>query len=92
MTTEPDAARIAAAAQAVPGVAGLPGGRFGEIATLVPPRRITGVRVRDEEVIARFPMVAADLATAMRAAAGAGGRPVHVVIADLAVPAKENLS
>lgn len=88
MTPEPDAARIAAAVLAVPGVAGLHGGRFGEIATLDPPRRIKGVRVRDEDVTiavtAHFPMVAADLAAAVRAAAGVTGRAVHVILADLA--------
>ncbi|GLY38309.1 hypothetical protein Amsp01_043330 [Amycolatopsis sp. NBRC 101858] len=88
MTPEPDAARIAAAVLAVPDVAGLHGGRFGEIATLDPPRRIKGVRVRDEDVTiavtAHFPVVAADLAAAVRAAAGVTGRAVHVILADLA--------
>ncbi|MFJ7213494.1 hypothetical protein [Amycolatopsis sp. NPDC098790] len=87
MTAEPDAARIAAAVLAVPGVAGLHGGRFGEIATLVPPRRVVGVRVRDDDITialtARYPLVAADVAAQVRAAAGVRGRPVHVVIADL---------
>ncbi|MFB9688666.1 hypothetical protein [Amycolatopsis plumensis] len=88
MTSEPDAARIAAAVVAGPGVAGLHGGRFGEIATLDPPRRVKGVRVREGDVTvavtAHFPVVAAELAAAIRAAAGVTGRAVHVVLADLA--------
>ncbi|WP_410586226.1 hypothetical protein [Amycolatopsis sp. lyj-23] len=87
MTAEPDAARIAAAVLAVPGVAGLHGGRFGEVATLGPARRVAGVRVREEDVTiavtARFPVVAAELAAAVRAAAGVRGRAVHVILADL---------
>ena len=87
MTPEPDAARIAAAVLAVPGVADLHGGRFGEIAALDPPRRIAGVRVREQDVTmavtAYFPVAAADLAAAVRAAAGVTGRAVHVVLADL---------
>ena len=87
MTPEPDAARIAAAVLAVPGVAGLHGGRFGEIATFDPPRRVEGVRVREEDVTiavtAHFPVVAAELAAAVRAAASVTGRAVHVILADL---------
>ncbi|WP_410567570.1 hypothetical protein [Amycolatopsis sp. cmx-4-61] len=90
MTAEPDAARIAAAVLAVPGVAGLHGGRFGEIATLVPPQRVAGVRVRDGDVTiavtARYPLVATELAAAVRSAAGDTGREVHVVVADIVEP------
>ncbi|MBB4684168.1 hypothetical protein [Amycolatopsis jiangsuensis] len=90
MTPEAAADRIAAAVTALPQVAGLHGGRFGEIATLAPGRRVPGVRVRDEEVtvavIARFPLAAGDLAEAVRVAAGIRDRPVHVVVADLALP------
>lgn len=90
MTAGPDAARIAAAVRNVPGVTGLHGGRFGEIATLDPPRRITGVRVRDAEVTiavtAQYPVVATDLAAAVRAATGVTDHPVHVVLADLTEP------
>ncbi|GAA3524561.1 hypothetical protein GCM10022222_03890 [Amycolatopsis ultiminotia] len=90
MTPEASADRIAAAVTALPQVAGLYGGRFGEIATLAPGRRVLGVRVRDEEVTvavtARFPLVASDLAHAVRAATGVTGCPVHVVVADLLLP------
>jgi hypothetical protein len=86
----PDAARIAAAVRLVPGVTGLHAGRFGEIATLDPPRRVPGVRVRDEDVTiavtTHYPLAAAAVAAAVRAAAGVSGRPVHVVIADLTEP------
>lgn len=46
---EPDLAdEIAAAVLAVPGVAGLHAGTFGEVATYLPGRRVTGVRVRPD--------------------------------------------
>ncbi|WP_410586330.1 hypothetical protein [Amycolatopsis sp. lyj-23] len=90
MIPEPDAVRIAAAVLAVPGVAGLHGGRFGEIATLGPPQRVAGVRVRDRDVTiavtARYPLMATELAAAVRSAAGVAGRAVHVVVADIVEP------
>ncbi|WP_430333805.1 hypothetical protein [Rhodococcus sp. ACT016] len=62
------AERAAAAALAVPGVAGLHGGEFGTVATYLPGRRVTGIRIDDDacavHVTARYP---ADLfATAER--------------------------
>lgn len=39
---------VAAAVLAVPGVVRLHGGRFGELGTYLPGRRVTGVRIDDE--------------------------------------------
>jgi hypothetical protein len=39
---------VAAAARAVPGVADLHTGAFGEVATYLPGRRVNGVRLRDD--------------------------------------------
>lgn len=41
---------IAAAVSVVPGVAGLHGGVFGEVASYLPGRRVTGVRARGDAV------------------------------------------
>ncbi|PZT99525.1 MAG: hypothetical protein DI630_16650 [Gordonia sp. (in: high G+C Gram-positive bacteria)] len=40
--------QIAAAVTAVPGVAGLHGGMFGEVATYLPGRRIPGIRIAEQ--------------------------------------------
>ena len=80
---------IAAAVTGVAMIAGLHGGRFGEIVSYLPGRRITGVRVVDEavqvHVSGRWPATGAQIAAAVRAAAApyAGHRPVTVVVADL---------
>lgn len=42
--------RVAERVRAVPGVFGLHAGAFGEAATYLPGRRVTGVRMRDEQV------------------------------------------
>lgn len=50
MTTSPvdRADAVAAAVTSVPGVGGLHGGSFGEVATYLPGRRVPGVRLTDE--------------------------------------------
>lgn len=75
MTTRPDATvadRVAAATRSVPGVAGLHPGAYGEVATYLPGRRITGVRVGDDRtevhVIVRFGVPVLATADAVRAA------------------------
>ena len=45
---------IAAAVLAVPGVAALHPGMFGEVGTYLPGRRVTGVRITDDEVTHSF--------------------------------------
>ncbi|MEV6908713.1 hypothetical protein [Amycolatopsis sp. NPDC051071] len=88
---EIDADRIATAVQALPVVAGLHSGRFGEIATLLRGRRIPGIRVRDDEitigVIGRYPATAVEISDDVRAAVGPLDRPIHVRIGDIAAPA-----
>ncbi|BBX10642.1 hypothetical protein [Mycolicibacterium aichiense] len=41
---------VASVARAVPGVADLHPGMFGEVGTYLPGRRVTGVRIRDDRV------------------------------------------
>jgi hypothetical protein len=86
-----DADRIATAVQAGPHVAGLHSGRFGEIATYLPGRRVPGVRVRPDEitigVTGRYPATATEIGDEVRAAVGPVGRPVNVRIGDIAPPA-----
>jgi hypothetical protein len=84
---EIDADRIAAAVQANREVAGLDGGRYGEIATYLPGRRVSGVRIRPDSVtigvIGRYPATAAEIDACVRAAVGPLDRPLHVHIGDL---------
>jgi len=82
--------RIAAAVTAVPGVAGLHPGLFGEAATYLPGRRVAGIRVGergvDVHVSVRFgvpiPQVAERIRTAV-AAIDAGAGPVTVTVEDV---------
>ncbi|MDQ7810832.1 hypothetical protein Q5425_44520 [Amycolatopsis sp. A133] len=87
---EIDPDRIAAAVQALAPVAGLHSGRFGEIATPLPGRRVPGVRIREDEitigVTIRYPARCTEVGAAVRAAVGAVDRPVVVRIGDV-VPA-----
>ncbi|WP_328450257.1 MULTISPECIES: hypothetical protein [unclassified Amycolatopsis] len=88
---EPDPAVVATLVTALPQVAALHAGHFGEIATLLPGRRVPGVRVRPEDitigVTGRYPATAAEIGTAVRLAVGPADRPVHVHIGDIAAPA-----
>jgi len=89
----PDLAELAAAAAlAVPGVAGLYPGAFGEIATHLPGRRVAGVRRRstgdgtsiDVHVVALLGGDLRELAAAVhRAVRAAVGGNVHVYVDDL---------
>ena len=87
---EIDAHRIAAAVRAGPHIAGLDGGRVGEIATYLPGRRVRGVRIRPDAVtigvIGRYPATVAVIAACVRDAVGPLDRPVHVRVTDLAAP------
>ncbi|GAA3001147.1 hypothetical protein [Actinokineospora diospyrosa] len=82
MTPEIEAAVVAAAVNALPQVAGPHSGRYGEIATYLPGRRIDGVRVRATEiavgVVARYPATVAEV--------GPGGPAPHVWIGDVVFP------
>ena len=83
---------VAAAVQACPGVSGLDGGRFGEVASYLPGRRVQGVAVRKDSVTAqvrtRWAVSAADLLSQITAVLTPliGGRRVEVVVADIDDP------
>ena len=90
------AEQIAAVVTAHPAVAGLDGGIFGAVATYLPGRRLTGVRVGegDEPVELAvvlhldqpIPGVVRDL---RREVSGmCGGAAVDITVADVAVPAR----
>lgn len=86
-----DVERLTAAALAVPGVTGLHGGQFGEVATYLPGRRVVGIRASATSVAVHVVVTAAALPavlTTVRAAitAAADGRTVDVVIAELHQP------
>lgn len=80
---------VAALALAVPGVAALHPGMFGEVATYLPGRRVTGVRVRDGAVDVHVAVwhsaPVRDTAAAVRDAVGAAlpGLDVNVTVEDI---------
>ena len=82
---------LAAAALASPDVVALSGGLQGEVATYLPGRRVTGVRVRDAvvdvHVVARYGPPMDEIGAQVRAALTpwVGDRTVAVTIDDLAV-------
>lgn len=88
----PDLDRVAAAALGCPLIADLTGGRFGEVATYLPGRRLVGVRAVDGEieihVVARWGAPLPDVAQAVRAAVSphVGATPVAVFIDDIELP------
>lgn len=88
----PDPELLAPLVQACPAVAGLHGGRFGEVATYLPGRRVRGVRVTEAgveiHVVGRYPASTTEIAAQVRAATApkVGALPVHVTIEDLALP------
>ncbi len=76
---------------AVPGVEGLHGGVFGEVATYLPGRRVTGLRVRGEDVDVHLVLAWGQpvLATADRvrdALARKVKGQVHVTVEDIRAP------
>src|SRR3954452_4021578 len=94
---QPDPDAIAAAVTGCPSVRGLSGGVAGEVATYLPGRRVTGVRVNpgrvEVHVVARYgaPLQALDseVRAAVQAAAPVfGGEPltVDVIVADVENP------
>lgn len=90
-----DIEAAASAALGCPLIADLTAGRYGEVATYRPGRRIAGVRVADGElevhVVARWGVPLPEVAEAVRAAVTphAGGLPVAVYVDDIEVPALE---
>jgi hypothetical protein len=86
-----DVDAVAAAVQGCPGVSGLDGGRFGEVASYLPGRRVAGVVVSGGRVTvqvrSRWAVPAADLLSQITAVlAPITGRRVDVVIADIDDP------
>ncbi|MGI8807483.1 MAG: hypothetical protein ACR2KK_06520 [Acidimicrobiales bacterium] len=87
---------VAAAALGCPLIAGLTGGRFGEVATYGPGRRILGVRVVDGaielHVVAKWGAPLPEVAEVARAAVAphAEGLPIAVFVDDIELP--EDLS
>ena len=86
--TEDISERIVAAVLATPGVAAMHGGTFGEVATYLPGRRVTGVTVGPAScavhLAARYPANVVDTAERVRAAVESlVDVPVDVIIEDL---------
>lgn len=87
-TVDEQADRIAAAVLGVPGVAGLHAGMFGEVATYLPGRRVTGVRLAADVVDVHVSVL---IDAPIRATAGAIRRavapwttlPVDVTVEDV---------
>lgn len=83
---------VAAAALGCPLIADLTGGRFGEVATYRPGRRILGVRMVDGtievHVVAKWGRPLPEVADAVRAAVAhhSGELPVAVFVDDIEVP------
>jgi hypothetical protein len=87
-----DLEAVAAAALGCPFIAGLSGGRFGEVATYLPGRRVLGVRQADGtvevHVVACWGVPLPDVADVVRAAVApyTGDLPAAVFIEDIEVP------
>jgi len=80
---------VAALVLAIPGVAGLHPGRFGEVATYLPGRRVTGVKLSDDRVevhvVVEFDAPIRAVASQIQTLVGAAvPAPVEVFIEDLA--------
>jgi hypothetical protein len=85
---EDDAERIAAAVSSVKGVVGLHAGMFGEVATYLPGRRVSGIRIGADRVdvhvsLALDAPVRPTAAAIQRAVAEITDLPVDVTIEDL---------
>ena len=82
--------RLAAAVLAVPGVAALHPGMFGEVGTYLPGRRVAGIRLTDTvvdvHVVVVFGVAVRDTAAAVRSVVGSlhPGVEVNVTVEDIA--------
>ena len=87
-----DLEAVAAAALGSPLIAGLTGGRFGDVATYLPGRRVLGVREADGtievHVVAKWGRALPEVADVVRAAVAphVGDTPVAVFVDDIEVP------
>ena len=82
---------VAAATRAVPGVADLHTGAFGEVATYLPGRRVNGVRLREQvtevHIVLTWGSPLLDTADRVRAAVAAlVTTPVDVTVEDVVEP------
>ena len=90
--------RIAAAVRAVPGVADLHPGMFGEVGTYLPGRRVPGVRITDTTVEVHitvfFDAPVRDTAAAVRSvvAAQLPGAAVNITVEDVVRPHPPDLN
>lgn len=94
MTEPDDADRIAARVLTVPGVAGLHGGRFGEVATYLPGRRVLGVALTEAtcaiHLVVAYPNNVCDVAHAVRVAITTlVSVPVTITVEDVAAPSAD---
>ncbi|MCW2718676.1 MAG: hypothetical protein QOG20_4101 [Pseudonocardiales bacterium] len=91
----PLAEQVAAVVTAHPAVAGLHGGIYGAVATYLPGRRLTGVRIGEGDepvevaVVLRLGHPIPGVVSALRREVSAmcGGAAVDITVADIAVPA-----
>lgn len=79
---------VAATVLAVPGVVRLHGGRFGEVGTYLPGRRVTGVRLGDEGTEVHVVVTGAEpvprtAARIQRAVSAIAPMPVRVHVEDI---------
>jgi hypothetical protein len=87
-----DVDAVAAAVQACAGVAGLDGGRFGEVVSYLPGRTVPGVAVSDArikvQVRSRWGIPAPELAALITTVLAplSRGKPVDVIVADIDDP------
>ena len=93
-----DLEAVAAAALGSPLIAGLTGGRFGEVATYLPGRRLLGVREVDGtvevHVVAKWGTPLPEVAEVVRAAVAphAGEVPVAIFVDDIQEPEEAGLA
>lgn len=89
MATEAEAEDVAATVRSCPAVVDLAGGDFGEVATYLPGKRITGVRVTDDRIevhlVGRYGVPIRALAAEVRTALTplAHGRAIDIRVEDL---------
>lgn len=87
-----EAERIAAAVADCPAVARLDSGRFGEVATYLPGRRVPGVAIREDaievSVVGSATATARELLAQVRGSVGPllAGRRLDVAFADIELP------
>jgi len=87
-----DVDAVAAAVRRCPAVDDLDGGRLGAVGTYLPGRRVPGIRIEDGRievhVRSTWNSSASAVATQIRIAlrALAGGRPIDIVLSDVAIP------